>query len=295
MINQSKPHKLIAVVGPTGSGKTEYAVELARAINGVIISADSRQVYRKLDIGSNKVGQKSNYHGFSSRIYQGVDQLLIDSTSAGRRFTLFNWLEEANLAVEAIWQNNQIPIVAGGTGLYVSALIEGYELPKQIETLDLDSLSLSELQAKVAPNALNPSDYANPVRLKNYLKRIEPPKKKTSLHFESKVFFIERDRDELVKKASQRFKNLAPEIIEEVDNLILSGVSKEWIDSLGLDYRYALQLKTQDQEEIFGVYEKAVRQFIKRQETWWRGYQNINYLQNYIDLERKASEFLKDG
>jgi len=118
--------KLIAVVGPTGSGKTSLGVSLARTFDGVIISADSRQVYRGLDVGSNKEGKPGQWQTHRARVINGVSQLMVDVVEPMERFSLAAWLSGAEKLVEEIFRQGKLPIVVGGTGLYVSALTEGY-------------------------------------------------------------------------------------------------------------------------------------------------------------------------
>lgn len=123
--------KIIGVVGPTGSGKTKLGVKLAQLFNGVILSADSRQIYRGLDIGSNKEGQLRQWHGLPSRTVDGIDQLLIDIAEPGRRFTVADWLRQFDQALSLILQHQQLPIIVGGTGLYVTALLSGWVIQPQ--------------------------------------------------------------------------------------------------------------------------------------------------------------------
>jgi len=119
--------KILAVVGPTGSGKTNLATKLAKKCDGIIISADSRQVYRGLDIGTNKEGEPITWMGFVGRELEGIPQLLIDIVEPGERFTLHDWLTNARQAIEVIHKQGKVPIIVGGTGLYVSALVSGYQ------------------------------------------------------------------------------------------------------------------------------------------------------------------------
>lgn len=128
----------MAVVGPTGSGKTALGVELAKRYNGVILSADSRQVYRGLDIGTNKQGVVSQWRDHPARLIDGVPQLLIDIAEPGQRFTLADWLVQAQSATKEIWRSGQLPIIVGGTGLYVTALISGWTLKSNLPKLPLD-------------------------------------------------------------------------------------------------------------------------------------------------------------
>lgn len=146
-MNGKSVKKLVAVVGPTGSGKTATAVVLAGKYNGVIVSADSRQIYKNLDIGTNKEGNISLWQGEPARIIDDIPQLLVDIAEPGEPFTLHIWLTKARKLIEKIWSNGQLPIVVGGTGLYVTALLEGYEVgggrnSKKKQPVDFEALVL---------------------------------------------------------------------------------------------------------------------------------------------------------
>ena len=153
---------LVAIVGPTGCGKTELGQQIARQFNGVIISADSRQVYREMDIGTNKVGRVGRWRGETARWLDEVAQLLIDTVTVGERFTTSDWLTEARRLVRKIVSANQRPIIVGGTGLYVSALLDNYSLPNQaaanleFEMAAMRRDQLNERRALDAPNVRRP-------------------------------------------------------------------------------------------------------------------------------------------
>lgn len=224
-------HKLIAVVGPTGSGKTALAVKLAHKFNGVIISADSRQVYRGLDIGTNKEGEVGKWGQYQARIVDGVPQLLIDIVDPGERFTLNDWLQQAQYGLKHIFERGQLPIVVGGTGLYVTALLEGYQ-----------------------PGG------------GRFAKNNKP------VDFESLILMPDVERQVLNQRSDVRFTRIFDALIAETEKLLASGVSGEWLDKIGLDYRYAFkrirgQLR---RDEAIEQYQAASRAYIRRQITWWR-------------------------
>jgi len=123
--------KLVAVVGPTGSGKTELGALISQRYRGVILSADSRQVYRGLDVGTNKQGLPGFWHGATARFLGATPQLLLDLVEPGTRFTLADWLRAAGAALSEVRAQNYLPVVVGGTGLYVSALISGWTLDER--------------------------------------------------------------------------------------------------------------------------------------------------------------------
>ncbi|MEK9167374.1 MAG: isopentenyl transferase family protein [Patescibacteria group bacterium] len=224
-------HKLLAVVGPTGSGKTKLAVKLAKKFNGVIVSADSRQIFREMDIGTNKEGKPGKWGNYQARIVDGIPQLLIDVVEPGNRFTVADWLTLARKMLSEIWAAGQLPIVVGGTGLYVTALTEGYQLGGG-----------------------------------RFAKNNQP------VDFESLILMPEVDRQLLNKKSDQRCVRIFDALMAETEKLLASGVPGDWLDKIGLDYRYAFKrIRGQlSREKAIEQYQVASRAYIRRQITWWR-------------------------
>ena len=243
-----KGAKVIIICGPTASGKTGWGVEFAKKFNGEIVSADSRQVYRGLDIGSGKdLGElkRVKYH-------------MIDIVDPGERFTLFNWLEDARKIIDDILAREKTPIVVGGTGLYVQALTEGFELEKNQKSNikyqkhilktkkylreELDKMGLAELQKiskKLQPKTYN-LDINNPRRLIRFIERAQtgeyPTKQKPPYQF----LQIAPDfpREELYQRIDKRVDERFREgMLNEVADLINFGVDANWLISLGLEYR----------------------------------------------------------
>ncbi|MEK7202180.1 MAG: isopentenyl transferase family protein [Patescibacteria group bacterium] len=246
-------HKLIAVVGPTGSGKTKLAVELAKKFNGVIISADSRQVYRGLDIGTNKEGKVGKWGQYQARIVDGVPQLLIDIVDPGELFTLNDWLSKARYLLEQIWDQGQLPIVVGGTGLYVTALLEGYQ-----------------------PGG------------GRFAKNNQP------IDFKSLILMPDVDREVLNQKSDARFVSIFDALVAETEKLLSSGVSGDWLDKIGLDYRYAVyHIRGQlSREEAIEQFQAASRAYIRRQLTWWRHHGQPQEVENQSTAKKLIKQFL---
>ena len=209
--------KAIFIVGPTASGKTDLAVKIAHYFNGEIISADSRQVYVGLDLGTGKEGEEkisnfqfpiSNQNRLAfikqrARYIKNIPQYLIDIVEpGGEMYNLSFFLEDAKLLMADIWSRGKLPIVVGGTGLYVTALLKGYKLPKK-------KRGRGEWRVK------EPSD------------------------FNALVIGIETDRFKLYKAIDCRLdKRIELGMIDEVKKLLDSGVSPDWLERLGLEYRY---------------------------------------------------------
>ena len=278
--------KLIAVVGPTAGGKTSLGVFLAREYNGEIISADSRQVYRGLDIGTGKEGtsnlkpqtsnlqlktqklknQKTNKKSDKLTIQQlnqytryidDVPQWLIDICEPGEKFTMFDWLAAARKSIDDVFARGKTPIVVGGTGLYVQALIQGFELKKsqtsnlkpQIYNSKLKKYSREELKKKTLAdlqslaNKLKPKahnlDMNNPHRLIRAIERAQSGlvTTKNKPNFEALQIGVEIPREDLYKRIDQRVDEWFEQgFSEEVHGLLKSGVDPKWLMKIGLEY-----------------------------------------------------------
>ncbi len=237
-----KDRKIIAIVGPTASGKTGIGVKLARELNGEIISADSRQVYRGLDIGSGK------------ECFADVKQRLIDVADPGEKFTLFDWLKLSRLAIDDIFSRGKVPIIVGGTGLYVQGLVEGFTLEpilnSQFSILNqisdrktMRSMTIEQLRAMLStlyPQGYPQVDENNPRRLIRAIERAQEGLKpiKIKPNFGSLQIGIDLPREELYKKIDDRVESrFSAGMLEEVIGLILSGVDANWLIKLGLEYR----------------------------------------------------------
>lgn len=244
--------QLIAISGPTGAGKTALAVQVAKHTGGVLISADSRQVYSGLDIGTNKEGIPGTWEEMPARIIDGIPQLLIDIVQPGERFTLHDWLHAAQTVIEKIWNQGRIPIVVGGTGLYVTALIEGYQ-----------------------PGSGRYSQ------------------KRHTVDFESLLIIPSVNREVLYQKSDERFLRVFDLVVEETKKIINRGVSSDWLESLGLDYRFASYFLRQrmNREIAIAQFQQASRHYIRRQITWWRHHGQPTYLQQE-EVMRNIDAFL---
>ena len=201
-----KERKIICIIGPTASGKTGWGVSVARKFNGEIISADSRQVYRGLDIGTGK----------DLEDYSDVKYHLIDICEPGVYFTVFDWLERAREVIEDIFTRGKTPIIVGGTGLYVQALIEGFELKfesqkskvKRYRREELESKSLEELQKiifklKIVNSKL---DMNNPHRIIRAIEKVQSGEiaNKKKPDFQALQIAIDLPRDVLYDRIDQR-------------------------------------------------------------------------------------------
>ena len=298
-------NKVLVILGPTASGKTSLAVKLAKKFHGEIVSADSRQVYRGLDIGTGKdLGEygKTPYH-------------LIDVASPMEEFNLAKYQKLANKAIKDILSRGKLPIIVGGTGLYLQALVDGYQLNKQIPNprrrVELEKMSVKELFAllqKEKPdfaNNLNNSDKNNPRRLIRYIEIMESGEEKVPNKKPSKNDFLllglrqddEEMRQRVVKRIKDRLDN--EDMLGEVERLIDAGVSVSWLNSLGLEYRH-LTWYLQDKlnyEEMLERLGAATYRFAKRQKTWFKRWQKqgreISWISNFSEANYKIKAWLK--
>jgi tRNA dimethylallyltransferase len=273
--------KLLVIIGPTASGKTKLAVNLARLFNGEIVSADSRQVYKGMDIGTGKdlvdYGKGENqikYH-------------MIDIADPVQQFDLKSYQTKAYQAIESILKKKKLPILVGGSGLYVQAVVDGYQLinqkssPKKTQNLSLQELQniISNLDPKFL-NRLNESDQKNKRRLERYLEIMEQSATiHTDLHeiskphYKSLVIALNTSLVTVRKNIKQRLESRLKEgMIEEVQALHLKGLSWERLISFGLEYKYiTLFLKKEiSRKEMKERIYIASGQFAKRQMTWFR-------------------------
>ena len=266
---------LVVILGPTASGKTKVGVQIARALDGEIISADSRQVYRGMNIGTGKDLEE----------YGSVPYHLIDIVNPGDEFNVFEFQRRFLESFNEIRSRGRIPILIGGTGMYLDAVLRGYRLlevpenPKLRKELAL--LSIENLAARLqgaTPRLHNTTDLLDRERLTRAIEIAEfsgeraqplPPLPE----FRPIVFGIGFDRKILRQRITQRLrKRLDRGMIEEVEELLKKGVSFETLEFYGLEYRFVAQyLKGElHRNDMFQKLNSAIHQFAKRQETWFR-------------------------
>jgi tRNA dimethylallyltransferase len=275
--------KIIVVCGPTATGKSDYAVELAKNINGEIISADSRQVYKGLDIGSGKITKEE---------MQGVPHHLLDVADPKDIFSVTEYQKLAIKAIKEILDRNKIPILCGGTGLYIDAIVCSTVFPSVPPNTELrnqlQELSLEELQKKLKSLDLqrfNLIDKKNKVRLIRAIEIAEAlgsvPLLSKSSEYEVGWHYLDLEDDILKKRIHDRLmKRMDQGMVEEVKNLNKNGVSWQRLESLGLEYKYlalflqnlSAQAEKISKEEMMADLEKAIWQYAKRQRTWFKKY-----------------------
>ncbi|MFH1255349.1 MAG: tRNA (adenosine(37)-N6)-dimethylallyltransferase MiaA [bacterium] len=299
-----KNNKILAVLGPTACGKTKLAVELARKFNGEIVSADSRQVYRGMDIGTGKDLSEytAPYH-------------LIDVASPKTRFDLAKYQKMAFAAIDDILKRGKIPILAGGSGLYMQAVIDNYKLSdakknsalrKKLEKSSAQELflKLKKLSPKVAAR-LNQSDKNNKRRLMRYLEILEQDENfkmgKGAKKYAALLIGVKFGNNILKQRIFQRLiERLEKEnMLGEAEKLRRQGLSWKRLEEFGLEYKFmALHLQGKmPYDEMVEKLNIAICQFAKRQLVWFKRWEKqgaeINWLKSGLKAEKLVKKFLE--
>lgn len=282
---------MLVVLGSTASGKTKLAVELAKMLNGEIISADSRQVYRGLDIGSGKDLDE----------YQDINHHLIDIVDPGYEYSIFDFQKDVINAYQKINDNNKLAIMAGGSALYVDSILKGYrliEVPENIELrAKLSTLShqaLVDMLMALKPNLHNTTDIIERDRLVRAIEIVEGEKaaEDTINDFPTLnplIFAIKWPRETIRQRITQRLKDRMEQgLIEEVEQLHKQGVSWETLYFYGLEYRFIAQhLQGQlSKNDCFQKLNSAIHQFSKKQDTWLRRLERNGTKVHWLDGEK---------
>ena len=282
-------YNLITILGPTATGKTKLAAQLAHKFNGEIISADSRQVYRGMDIGTGK--DISDYIVNEKKIYYH----LIDIVEPEIEFNLFLFISHFKEAFKKIISNKRKPFLTGGTGLYISSIIQDYEIKKadfnESNIARLSSLPIEELRSlllRLKTKHHNKTDLENKERIIKAILVAESEEEAllSDLKINSLVIGVKFERSEIRERITERLdKRLKEGMIEEVKKLIEAGVIYERLLQLGLEYKFiALHLKGElSYDEMFRKLNSAINAFAKRQMTWFRKMEKEGVKINWID------------
>ena len=290
---------MITILGPTASGKTPVAARLAAEIGGEIISADSRQVYRRMDIGTGK----------DLEDYGAVPYHLIDICEPGTKYNLFEYQQDFFDAYQEIRSRGAIPILCGGTGLYIEAVLKGYKLSPvpqnqklrdSLEGKSLEELTqmLTQLKAKTGSNMHNKTDVDScqrairAIEIETY--NLEHPVPRRELPpVDSLIIGIDIDRELRREKITRRLKaRLENGMVDEVKALLDEGIPSEDLIYYGLEYKFVTEYLTGQltYDEMFTHLEIAIHQFAKRQMTWFRGMERRGFKINWIDATLPMEE-----
>ncbi len=301
---------MITILGPTASGKTTVAARLATEIDGEVISADSRQVYRRMDIGTGKDLADYVVNGHT------VPYHLIDICEPGTKYNLFEYQQDFFNAYQNIRSRGVEPILCGGTGLYIEAVLKGYhlspvpqnqELRNSLEGKSLEELTqiLTELKVKSGANMHNTTDVDScqrairAIEIETY--NIEHPMPRRELPpIDSIIFGIDIDRELRREKISRRLRARLDEgMVDEVRHLMEEGIPAEDLIYYGLEYKFLTEYLTNktSYDEMVRRLEIAIHQFAKRQMTWFRGMERRGFEIHWIDatlpMEEKIEKILR--
>ena len=293
---------LITILGPTASGKTPLAAALADRLGTEIISGDSRQVYRRMDLGTGKdlvdytvEGRQVPYH-------------LIDIVEPGYKYNVFEYQRDFLKAYQEITAKNKLPILCGGTGMYIESVLKGYRLLPVPENPELraalEGKSLEELTGilegyKKLHNSTDVDTAKRAIRaieIEEYYKQ-QPPEYREFPSLKSLIVGVDIDRELRREKITRRLKQRLDEgMVEEVRGLLAEGIAPENLIYYGLEYKFLTQYAIGELtfDEMFHQLETAIHQFAKRQMTWFRGMERrgftIHWLDATLPMEKKIEQ-----
>ncbi len=277
--------KVIVIAGPTASGKTALSIELAKQIDGEIVSSDSMQIYQDMDIGTAKVTKEE---------MQGIQHYLIDFVSPNQRYSVSDFKKDSEIAIEKILSKGKVPIVAGGTGLYIDSLIYGIEYPDMEFDEEYRNLLMQQAQTpeglqelfeqarkidKEAISQISQNDKKRIIRILEIYKvtgknktEQEKESRKKGVKYDFKVFAIDMEREKLYERINRRVDLMLEQgLVEEVQNL------RKKYDCFptamqGLGYKEVVQYLEQEclYEEMVEKIKQETRRYAKRQLTWFR-------------------------
>ena len=296
--------KLIVILGTTACGKSGLGVELARRFDGEIVSADSRQVYRGLDLGTGKITPEE---------MQGVPHHLLDVVEPGQPYSVAQFQQDAYAAIDGILARGHLPFLVGGTGLYLRAVTEGFTFsdaqPDPGLRAELEGKSSQELYGiwqSHTGRTLNQSERQNHQRLVRLVEKalsgggMEAP---SDPRYSCLLLGVNYPREEVCRRIDRRLlARLDAGMVEEVANLRAQGVGDEFLERLGLEYRYILWYLTgrlESREALMQALGQAIKRFAKRQVVWFKRDEGVYWLDMEHDPQEQAvkaiQEFLSPG
>lgn len=291
-------YDLITILGPTACGKTSFAAQLAFCLNAEIISADSRQIYRKMDIGTGKDLADYDING------KHIPYHLIDIADPGYKYNLFEYQRDFLSAYNDIKSRNVVPILCGGTGLYLESVLKGYkmmpvpqndELRTRLEGKSLEELTQILSTYKTLHNTTDVDTAKRAIRaieIQEYYK-VHPQEFVDFPEIDSLIIGLDIERDLRRERISQRLRvRLKEGMVEEVQNILNSGVSPDDMIYYGLEYKYLTNyiLGNLTYEQMVSELEIAIHQFAKRQMTWFRGMERRGFKIHWIDSQLPMEE-----
>ena len=308
MFSKDSPaRRMITILGPTASGKTDLATHLAARLNAEIISADSRQVYRGMDIGTGK--------DLADYMVDGhvVPYHLIDICEPGTKYNLFRYQQDFLNCYEDIRSRGALPILCGGTGLYIEAVLKGYslspvpqnpELRAELEGKSLEELThlladLKERNHSVMHNKTDVDSCQRAIRaieIETY-NLTKPTEERQCLPIDSLIIGVDIDREERRRTITKRLKErLKAGMIDEVDGLLKRGIPADDLIYYGLEYKFVTEyiIGKLTYEEMFRQLEIAIHQFAKRQMTWFRGMERRGFTIHWIGAIQSMNDKVEE-
>lgn len=294
-------YDLITIIGPTASGKTPLAAALANRLDTEIISGDSRQVYRRMDLGTGKDLVDYTVNGHE------VPYHLIDIVEPGYKYNVFEYQRDFLKAYEEITAKGKLPVLCGGTGMYVESVLKGYRLlpvPENPELrASLEGKSLEELTRilegyKKLHNSTDVDTAKRAIRaieIEEYYKQ-QPPEYREFPSLHSLIVGVNIDRELRREKITRRLKQRLEEgMVEEVRGLLAEGIHPDNLIYYGLEYKFLTQYAIGEltYDEMFLQLETAIHQFAKRQMTWFRGMERRGFTIHWLDATLPMEEKLE--
>ena len=291
-------YDLITIIGPTASGKTPLATALADRLGTEIISGDSRQVYRRMDLGTGKDLADYTIEGRS------VPYHLIDIVEPGYKYNVFEYQRDFLKAYESIVEKGKLPILCGGTGMYIESVLKGYrllpvpenpELRASLEGKSLQELTLILEGYKKLHNSTDVDTAKRAIRaieIEEYYKQ-QPPEYREFPALKSLIVGVDFDRELRREKITRRLQQRLDEgMVDEVRGLLAEGISAESLIYYGLEYKFLTQYAIGEltYEEMFHQLETAIHQFAKRQMTWFRGMERRGFVIHWLDATLPMEE-----
>jgi tRNA dimethylallyltransferase len=291
-------YDMLTILGPTASGKTAFAVQLAKELEAEIISADSRQIYRRMDIGTGKDLSDYQIEG------KNIPYHLIDIADAGYKYNLFEYQRDFKNVYEDLKRRSVFPILCGGTGLYLESVLKGYKMmpvPQNDELREsLSGKTLEELTQilstyKTLHNTTDVDTAKRAIRaieIQEYYKT-HPQEFVEFPEIKSLIVGVDISRELRRERISQRLRARLDEgMVQEVRDILASGVSPEDMIYYGLEYKYLTLyiIGEMNYETMISELEIAIHQFAKRQMTWFRGMERRGFKIHWIDFGLKMSE-----
>lgn len=290
--------KIVVILGPTSSGKTDLSIKLAKKFNGEIVSADSRQVYKGMDIGTGKITKKE---------MKEIPHYLLDVISPSKKFSVAQYQKLALKNIDKIFKKDKIPFLVGGSPFYIYSVLEGWTFPKLNSDWNLrkklEKKSGEELFKILKRIDLKRSENIDSKNKRRLVRAIEIAKKlgqvpllKKEIKFNFLIIGLKKPKQEIKKLIEKRLhKRLKQGMVEEVRRLRKQGVSWKRLESFGLEYKWiALYLQKKiDHVGMINLLQKDIEHFAKRQMTWFKKDKNIKWIESYEKAKNLLRDFLE--